>query len=180
MVDWRSAKDWTPDIAEKVIATGYLRNIEDHTSEAQYGIDRRYEVLFDMMSMVSTSLLGMTFECARCHNHKYDPISQRDYYRLMATFESSYNIHNWLKPQQRWIPDVGPIARTKIDQHNAHIDAQIRALRGKLFDRVEVPVVPLTNEQIASLGDCHGGQPRVRAVRQAGTRPDRRNPLSRL
>ena len=72
MVDWRNSQKWPADVAEKVIATGYLRNIEDHTSEAQYGIPRRYEVLFDMMSMVSTSLLGMTFECARCHNHKYD------------------------------------------------------------------------------------------------------------
>ena len=134
MVDWRNANDWTPEVAEKVIATGYLRNIEDHTSEAQYGIDRRYEVLFDMMSMVSTSLLGMTFECARCHNHKYDPISQRDYYRLMATFESSYNVHNWLKPQQRWIPDVGPIARTEIDQHNADVSTQVKMLQAKVAE----------------------------------------------
>ncbi len=134
MVDWRQAKQWTPDVAERVIATGYLRNIEDHTSEPQYGIDRRYEVLYDMMSMVSTSLLGMTLECARCHNHKYDPISQRDYYRLMATFESSYNVHNWLKPQQRWIPDVGLTARAEIDQLNASIDAQVKPLQAKLAE----------------------------------------------
>ncbi|HAY82228.1 MAG TPA: hypothetical protein DCY79_20680 [Planctomycetaceae bacterium] len=134
MVDWRNAQAWPADVAEKVIATGYLRNIEDHTSEAQYGIPRRYEVLFDMMSMVSTSLLGMTFECARCHNHKYDPISQRDYYRLMATFESSYNVHNWLKPQQRWIPDVGPKARMEIDQHNSRIDAEVKSLQAKIAD----------------------------------------------
>ena len=112
MVDWRKAKEWTPEIMEKVVATGYLRNIEDHTSELQYGIDRRYEVLFDTMSLVSTSLLGLTFECTRCHNHKYDPITQRDYYRLLSYFESSYNAHNWLKPQERWIPDVGPAAST--------------------------------------------------------------------
>ena len=134
MVDWRNQQEWPADVAEKVIATGYLRNIEDPTSEAQYGIAKRYDVLFDMMSMVSTSLLGMTFECARCHNHKYDPISQRDYYRLMATFESSYNVHNWLKPQQRWIPDVGPKARAEIDQHNASIDAQVQSLQAKIAE----------------------------------------------
>ena len=150
MVDWRNAKKWNPDIAEKVIATGYLRNIEDHTSEAQYGIDRRYEVLFDMMSMVSTSLLGMTFECARCHNHKYDPISQRDYYRLMAAFESSYNVHNWLKPQQRWIPDVGPVARAEIDQHNALVDAQVKSLQAKVAE-LEKGGESADRNQIASL-----------------------------
>ena len=89
MVDWRNASEWTPEIMEKLVATGYLRSVEDHTSEPQYGIDRRYEVLFDMMTMVSTSMLGLTFECTRCHNHKYDPITQRDYYRLMSFFESS-------------------------------------------------------------------------------------------
>ena len=132
MVDWRGSQEWTPEILEKVVATGYLRNIEDHTSEGQYGIERRYEVMFDMMSMFSTSLLGLTFECTRCHNHKYDPITQRDYYRLMAFFESSYNPRNWLKPQQRWIPDVGPTGRTQIDDENGRIASQVNALTAKI------------------------------------------------
>ena len=132
MVDWRGNQEWTADIQDKIVATGYLRNIEDHTSEGQYGIERRYEVMFDMMSMVSTSLLGLTFECTRCHNHKYDPITQRDYYRLMAFFESSYNPRNWLKPQQRWIPDVGPHARSQIDGDNGRISSQVNALNAKI------------------------------------------------
>ncbi|MAV36207.1 MAG: hypothetical protein CMJ59_12205 [Planctomycetaceae bacterium] len=132
MIDWRRAKAWTPDMREKVVATGYLRNIEDHTSEAQYGIDKRYEVMFDMMTMVSTSLLGLTFECTRCHNHKFDPITQRDYYRLMAFFESSYNPRNWLKPQQRWIADVGPLARAEVDAHNAQVTGKVNELNTKI------------------------------------------------
>ena len=150
MVDWRNAPEWPENVAEKVIATGYLRNIEDPTSEPQYGIDRRYEVLFDMMSMVSNSLLGMTFECARCHNHKYDPISQRDYYRLMASFESSYNVNNWLKPQQRWIPDVGPKVRAEIDQHNAGIDAEVKSLQAKI---AEIEKIGEADDQTADLKD---------------------------
>ena len=150
MVDWRNAKQWTPEIIEKVVATGYLRNIEDHTSEPQYGIDRRYEVLFDMMSMVSTSLLGLTFECARCHNHKYDAITQRDYYRLLSYFESSYNAYNWLKPQQRWIPDIGPVARQKIDEHNAEVDRKVKELQAKVAE-LEKAGEEADKEQIASL-----------------------------
>ncbi|MBC8351954.1 MAG: PSD1 domain-containing protein [Planctomycetes bacterium] len=134
MVNWRTAREWTPEILEKLVATGYLRNIEDHTSEAQYGIDRRYEMMFDMMSMVSTSLLGLTFECSRCHNHKYDPITQRDYYSLLAFFESSFNAYNWLKPQQRWIADVGPIDALDIDRHNADIDGKVTTLQSKLAE----------------------------------------------
>lgn len=132
MVDWRNAEDWTPDVMDKVVATGYLRNIEDHTSEAQYGIKRRYELMYDLMSMVSTSLLGVTFECSRCHNHKFDPITQRDYYSLLAYFESSYNPRNWLRPQDRWIPDIGPVAVEKQNAHNQQINDQITPLTAQI------------------------------------------------
>lgn len=128
LVDWKQTDDWSSAVMDKVVATGYLRNIEDPTSEAQYGIGKRYEVMYDLMSMVSTSLLGMTFECSRCHNHKFDPITQRDYYSLLAYFESSYNPRNWLKPQDRWIPDIGPLAVERQNAHNAEIDAQLTPL----------------------------------------------------
>ena len=157
MVDWRGSQEWTPDIREKIVATGYLRNIEDHTSEGQYGIERRYEVMFDMMSMVSTSLLGLTFECTRCHNHKYDPITQRDYYQLMAFFESSYNPRNWLKPQDRWIPDVGPHARSQIDGENGRLSSQVNALTAKIDtlkksdSKAAVDQIPDLTRQVAEL-----------------------------
>ena len=170
MVDWRNTTEWTPEIAEKVIATGYLRNIEDHTSEPQYGIDRRYEVLYDLMSMVSTSLLGMTFECARCHNHKYDPISQRDYYRLMASFESSYNVNNWLKPQDRWIPDVGPKGRAEIDQHNADVDGQVKQLQSRVAElqkageKADQKQIAELNDQIAKLNASKKSYGKIQAL----------------
>ncbi len=150
MVDWRDAKEWTPEIIEKLVATGYLRNIEDHTSEPQYGIGRRYEVLFDLMSMVSTSLLGLTFECSRCHNHKYDPITQRDYYSLLSYFESAYNAHNWLKPQQRWIADIGPVARAPIDSHNVEIESKVEEYQAKVEELEKATEEP-DKEQLSSL-----------------------------
>ena len=150
MVDWRDAKEWTPEIIEKLVATGYLRNIEDHTSEPQYGIGRRYEVLFDLMSMVSTSLLGLTFECSRCHNHKYDPITQRDYYSLLSYFESAYNAHNWLKPQERWVADIGSVARAPIDSYNAEIESKVEELQAKVAE-LEKAAEKADKEQLSSL-----------------------------
>jgi len=169
MVDWRNIKAWTPETLEKVVATSYLRNIEDHTSEAQYGIDRRYEVLFDMMSMFSTSMLGLTFECSRCHNHKFDPITQRDYYRLLSYFETSYNVHNWVKPQDRWIPDVGPIARTEIDQHNASVDSQVKALQAKVAelekaDEQNKHQIESLKSQIAKLNSTRRSYGKIQAL----------------
>ena len=132
LVDWRKAETFTSEVRESLIATGYLRSIEDPTSEPQYGIAKRYEVMFDLMSMVSTSLLGLTMECARCHNHKYDPLPQRDYYRLLAVFEGAFHVHHWKKPQDHWLADVAPIERTAIDAHNAEVDKQIKGLNEQL------------------------------------------------
>ncbi len=129
LVDWKSAKTFTPEMRDLLVATSFLRNIEDPTSEPQYGVKQRYGVLFDLMQTVSTSLLGLTMECSRCHNHKYDPISQRDYYRLMSCFESAYNVHNWLKPQQRWLADVSSAERQAIDRHNKKIDGETSELQ---------------------------------------------------
>lgn len=130
--DWTVADTYTPKITERLIATGFLRNAEDHTSGDQYGVKQRYEVMFDMMQTVSTSLLGLTFECARCHNHKFDPIPQRDYYRLLACFEPAYNVHDWLRPGDRVLADVPPQTKQEIDATNARLNTQLTALRKNL------------------------------------------------
>ncbi len=131
LADWRNAERFTPAMRDLLVATGYLRLVEDHTSEPQYGIEQRYDVVFQLMDMTSTSLLGLTLECSRCHNHKYDPISQRDYYRLMACFEPAYNVRNWRKPQERFLADVSPKEKAAIDTNNAQVDRQISELKKK-------------------------------------------------
>jgi hypothetical protein len=132
LVDWRVAETFDDGTRELLVATGFYRSIEDHTSEPQYGVDKRYEVVFDTMSMLSTSLMGLTMECCRCHHHKYDPIPQRDYYRLMATIEPALDPHNWLKPQERWLADVSPAERQQIDAHNADVDRQVGDLNKRI------------------------------------------------
>lgn len=68
-------------------ATGYLVAGPYTTQQTQKERERsRYEQLDDIVSTVGTSLLGITIGCARCHSHKFDPIPQDDYYRLVANF----------------------------------------------------------------------------------------------
>jgi cytochrome c553 len=70
------------------LATGFGRN---HVINSEGGIieeEYRVEYVADRVRTVSTALLGLTFECARCHDHKFDPISQKDYYRLFGFFNS--------------------------------------------------------------------------------------------
>ena len=69
---------------DQIVATGFLRN---SMINEEGGVDPeqfRMEAMFDRMETVGRSMLGLTIQCAQCHNHKYDPILQEDYYRLFA------------------------------------------------------------------------------------------------
>jgi hypothetical protein len=125
LVDWRQAETFDDRTKSLLAATGFLRNVDDHTDFDQYGIEKRYEVVNETLDMFSTAVLGLTFECCRCHNHKYDPLPQRDYYRLMACFEPALNPHAWKKPKDRYLADVSPKERAVIDQRNTEINQQV-------------------------------------------------------
>jgi mono/diheme cytochrome c family protein len=94
----------SPETLEKLVATGFLRMGPDGTAAS--GIDQdtaRNQVMADTIKIVSTSLLGLSVGCAQCHDHRYDPIPQADYYRLRAVLEPAYDWKNWRTPQQRLI-----------------------------------------------------------------------------
>ncbi len=74
---------------EQKIATGFFRNT---LTNREAGVDRdeaRFEQLVDRTGTVATTWLGLTVRCAQCHDHKYDPISHRDYYQIQAFFNRS-------------------------------------------------------------------------------------------
>ncbi len=76
-----------PGAAEAHIATGFLRAGPQHIVGGNQDEEmNRQEVLIEMTHSVGAGLLAMTVNCARCHNHKFDPILQADYYRLQAVF----------------------------------------------------------------------------------------------
>jgi mono/diheme cytochrome c family protein len=133
LVDWRSAAKYTPEIITCLTATGYLRSTFDRTdADITNFPQERYDVLVDLVDKVSNGLIGLSVGCARCHSHKYDPISQRDYYRLMTVFSSSYNPWNWVPPQQRFLPSVSRADQEIIDRHNAELDGPLKELQGQL------------------------------------------------
>ena len=74
---------------EQRIATGFARN---HVINSEGGIieeEYRVEYVADRVRTLSTAWLGLTMECAKCHDHKFDPVTQRDYYRLFAFFNQT-------------------------------------------------------------------------------------------
>ena len=74
-----------PESAEARIATGFNRHYADETNAAIL-LQRRSEILLDITDTVGAAFMGLTYGCAKCHDHKFDPIPQTDYYRLQAFF----------------------------------------------------------------------------------------------
>jgi uncharacterized protein DUF1553/uncharacterized protein DUF1549/cytochrome c len=84
------AGDMLPDASlEQKIATGFHRNTMTNEEGGTDPAEARWETLLDRVNTTSAVWLGATFACAQCHNHKYDPFSQKEYYRFLAFFESS-------------------------------------------------------------------------------------------
>ena len=84
---WQLAGDLLLNASiEQKIASGFNRN---HLSNGEGGAiaeEQRFVVLFDRVDTTATTWLGLTMACAQCHDHKYDPITQRDYYQFLDAF----------------------------------------------------------------------------------------------
>src|SRR5687768_13767233 len=84
------AGDMLPNATvDQKIASGFHRNAMTNEEGGVDPEESRYEVLVDRVNTTATVWLGSTLACAQCHNHKYDPFSQKDYFRLLAFFASS-------------------------------------------------------------------------------------------
>lgn len=128
----------SPAEAEKLAATGFLRMAPDGT--AVKSVDARAaanQVVADTLKIVSSSLLGLTVGCAQCHNHRYDPIPQQDYYRLRAIFEPAYNWQDWRAPAARLISLSTAADRKRaaeIEAEAAKLDSARKAREAELID----------------------------------------------
>jgi hypothetical protein len=90
-VRWQIAGDeFAPNDNLALKATGFLAAGVHSTQITKNEVAKhRYDEMDDMLATIGTSMLGLTIGCARCHDHKYDPIPQADYYRLLSTFTTT-------------------------------------------------------------------------------------------
>ena len=134
MVDYENAKEITPEIYDCLVATGFLRTAPDRTfADITNFVPDRLEVIADEMQVFSSAVLGLTMQCARCHAHKFDPISQHDYYGLTAIFKDALDEHDWLKSQgPRTLNFVTTKERSAWEAHEAEITRKVEALEKEL------------------------------------------------
>ena len=87
---WQIAGDLLPNATfEQKLASGFLRNHAINGEGGSIPEENRVNYVFDMAETVGTTWLGLTFNCCRCHDHKYDPLSQKEYYGLNAFFNQT-------------------------------------------------------------------------------------------
>jgi len=128
-----SGQDATPEMISLLEATHYLRNGQDGSGESDGNPDEvridRYSALESTSQIVASSLLGLTMQCAKCHDHKFEPISQREYYQLQSVFYPAFNIQDWLKPNDRFVYANLPGELARWEARSESIAAQIATLK---------------------------------------------------
>ncbi len=113
--------DWVTQ--ESLIATGFLRAYAKVGFREKDNPQFRYDYLDDIIATVGRGLLGLTVQCARCHNHKFDPIPQKDYYRLQASLFGYVEVdHPLVEPAE------GARYRRKVQE----VDERVKALGARI------------------------------------------------
>jgi hypothetical protein len=131
--DYRKYDKLPPPVVDALEATGFLRTAVDATREdflpkdfAEY----QWRTFFDTEQIVASSLMGLTMQCARCHDHKYEPISQRDYYRLQAFFAGAIRPDGPVLPTyNRVILQATAEEKKAAEKINGPLDPVVKALK---------------------------------------------------
>ena len=111
---YRPGAEVTPAIVDQLVATHFLRNGQDGTGESDGNPDEvkvdKVSVLDGAVQIIGSSLLGLTLQCARCHDHKFEPVTQKEYYQLHAILAPAFNLEKWVKPNDR-VVEAAPRGR---------------------------------------------------------------------
>ncbi len=136
----------TPAEQDCLLATGYLRLGPQDNSAPLFSEQNRAraEWMADLVETTGGAFLGLTFTCCRCHDHKYDPLSQADHYRLRAFFEPLRYADD--------VPTDLPAEQAAIQEHNAKLDVEAKPLeeaRGKLLGEVRKRLEDSNREKLS-------------------------------
>ena len=142
----------TQETVDRLAATGFLRMASDPTySFANASLGEKLTVVADELEVISSAVLALTVGCARCHDHKYDPISQRDYYRLSAILQTAFDPYEWIDPDGRFLDIALQDERETASKHNSPIQSKIDALENQLEETTESFRLRAVKTRIADL-----------------------------
>jgi hypothetical protein len=166
LVNYKPGSSPTPEQVEPLTATGFLRMTADITdNQTIYEVDKYFDALQKATETSMRAVMGLTVGCARCHDHKFDPILQKDYYRLTASFQAVYDPENWLAgnlaygpwpsrmilnvdqaKRETWIHDATSDRQKNMRRQQLLLDARYQRFREELKAGKEL--TPERREQI--------------------------------
>jgi len=137
---WQLAGDLLPGATlEQKLATAFCRNHMINGEGGRIAEENRVDYVMDMTETMSTVWLGLTLNCCRCHDHKYDPLAQRDYYRLFAFFNQTPVDGKGDNPQTPPVIDLAtPEQKAQLARLNKAIQgaaAELDTFEGTFFPR---------------------------------------------
>jgi Protein of unknown function (DUF1553)/Protein of unknown function (DUF1549)/Planctomycete cytochrome C len=136
LAGFRPDADVTPALCEPLTATHFLRNAPDGTGESDGNPDEvrtdRFTVLEGNLQITMNCLLGLTIQCARCHDHKFEPIGQQEYYRLQAILYPAYCPDRWTNPNDRTLAVATRAQRDEFRRRTDRVERQVKALQASL------------------------------------------------
>ena len=144
--------------ADALIATGYYR-LGLWDDEPADKLQARYDSLDDIVSTTGQTFLGLTLNCARCHDHKIDPLTQRDYYAMLAFFENVTPMgERQMNPAfiERVIPSgQGPVAEAEhavndLERRRAEAQANLDAIQKRIAEHGQQALDELARRDLAA------------------------------
>jgi hypothetical protein len=191
LFDYRTVKQLTAEHMDLMAATGFWRMAPDGTNSTEQNfIPERMDVIAGQLEILGSAVMGVSLGCARCHDHKYDPLPTRDYYRLVATLTPAFDPYSWLpgdfpcggvgaqcdeKNTRNFVAKATPDYET-VAAHNAPIDARIAAFE-KAINALNKADATYTkdrnelNEKVRKEREQRKLPPMVRALFDLGPQP---------
>jgi hypothetical protein len=123
---------------DQLIATGFHRNTMLNQEGGVDDEEARWETIVDRVSTTSTVWLGSTIACAQCHNHKYDPFSQKEFYKLFAFFDSHEYSMLVMPGSEGWViePEL-ELPTPEQAEKRARLQSSVRDLEWKLKNQTQ-------------------------------------------
>ncbi len=160
LFDFRAANPLTEEQMNLLAATGFWRMAPDGTNSTEQNfIPERMDVIAGQLEVFGSAVMGLSIGCARCHDHKYDPIPTRDYYRLVSILTPAYDPYHWLPGEfpcggvgakcdennTRYIIAKATREYEVTKAHNESVDARVKQLQ----DQIEENAKPYREQYLA-------------------------------
>jgi len=135
--EYHNADRLSADTIEALDATGFLRTAPD-SSRPDFNTIKNvngfyyYPTIDSQVSIMTSSLMGLTLKCAKCHNHKFDPLSQKEYYQLQSILMTVYSPDKWVPFASRTLILASQKQVDAKAARDAEVDSAIKSLNDDL------------------------------------------------